>query len=75
MQFISLNQILYLYKKIIDSSGGTKGIRDFKMLEASLVQPYMIFDGKDLYKTIIDKAAALGFSIIMNHPLLMVIKE
>ena len=28
----------------------------------------MTFDGKDLYKTIIEKAAALGFSLIMNHP-------
>ncbi len=28
----------------------------------------MTFSGKDLYKTIIDKAAALGFSLIMNHP-------
>jgi death-on-curing protein len=28
----------------------------------------MTFAGEDLYPTIIEKAAALGFSIIQNHP-------
>lgn len=29
----------------------------------------MSFDGEDLYPSLVEKAAALGFSIIMNHPL------
>jgi len=28
----------------------------------------MTFNGVDLYSTAIEKAAALGFSIIQNHP-------
>ena len=28
----------------------------------------MTFVGEDLYPTVVDKAAALGFSIVMNHP-------
>jgi death-on-curing protein len=28
----------------------------------------MTFSGEDLYPTIIEKAAALGFSLIRNHP-------
>ena len=28
----------------------------------------MTFAGEDLYPTIVDKAAALGFSLVMNHP-------
>lgn len=28
----------------------------------------MTFDGQDLYPTIIEKASALGFSLINNHP-------
>lgn len=27
----------------------------------------MTFGGEDLYPTIVDKAAALGFSLVMNH--------
>ena len=67
MQFITLNQILYLHKNIINTTGGSPGIRDIQMLESALSQPFMTFDSKDLYKSIIDKAGALGFSLIMNH--------
>ena len=28
----------------------------------------MAFGGQDLYPTVEDKAAALGFSLVMNHP-------
>lgn len=28
----------------------------------------MTFDGQDLYPTLVEKAAALGFSLIKNHP-------
>lgn len=37
-------------------------------LESALAQPMMTFDGDELYPTLIDKAAALGFSLVMNHP-------
>jgi death-on-curing protein len=30
----------------------------------------MTFEGRDLHPTLADKAAALGFSIIANHPFL-----
>jgi death-on-curing protein len=28
----------------------------------------MTFGGEDLYPTLVDKAAAIGFSLVMNHP-------
>jgi death-on-curing protein len=37
-------------------------------LESALAQPRMTFDGKELYSTIVEKAAALGFSVVKNHP-------
>ena len=46
----------------------TKNIRDLGALESALAQPQMTFDGVDLYPTLVDKAAALGFSLINNHP-------
>jgi death-on-curing protein len=30
----------------------------------------MTFGGRDLYRAIVDKAAALGYSLIQNHPFL-----
>ncbi len=38
------------------------------MLESAIAQPRQSFDRADLYPSIIDKAVALGFSLISNHP-------
>jgi death-on-curing protein len=38
------------------------------MLDSAVVQPRASLDGKDLYSGIADKAAALAFSLVMNHP-------
>ncbi|MEH1932639.1 MAG: type II toxin-antitoxin system death-on-curing family toxin [Nostoc sp.] len=46
------------------------GIRDLGILESAVAQPNMTFGGEDLYPTIIEKASALGFSLIKNHPFL-----
>ncbi len=68
MKIISLFQILEMHRQIIAQSGGTLGIRDFGALESALAQPTMTFDKKELYPTLTEKAAALTFSLAMNHP-------
>ena len=52
----------------MDQSGGSVGIRDLGLLESSISQPKATFDGVDLYSSLEEKAAILGFSLIMNHP-------
>jgi death-on-curing protein len=44
------------------------GLRDLGLLEASLAQPQQSFAGVDPYPGLTAKAAALGFSLIQNHP-------
>ena len=44
------------------------GLRDLGLLEASLAQPHQSFAGGDPYPGLTAKAAALGFSLIQNHP-------
>ena len=39
-------------------------------LESAMAQPRMTFGGKDLYPSMIEKATALGYSLIQNHPFL-----
>ncbi|MBE9199630.1 MULTISPECIES: type II toxin-antitoxin system death-on-curing family toxin [unclassified Nodularia (in: cyanobacteria)] len=68
MRYLSLTEVLELHRQLIEQSGGSIGIRDLGNLESALAQPGMTFGGEDLYPTVIDKAIALGFSIIMNHP-------
>jgi len=68
MRYISLSQALELHRRIIEQSGGTPGILNLGALESALLQPRMTFGGEDLYPTLAEKAAALAFSIIRNHP-------
>jgi death-on-curing protein len=68
MQLLTLEQILILQKRVIEQSGGAAGIRDKGILESALAQPSMSYGGQDLYPTLIEKVAALGFSLINNHP-------
>jgi death-on-curing protein len=68
MRYLTLGEILELYRQLIGQSGGLAGIRDFGALEAALSQPQMTFEGEELYPTLIEKASILGFSLINNHP-------
>jgi len=68
MRYLSLAEIVSLHQRLIASTGGASGIRDLGLLQSSVAQPRMTFDGSDLYPTVIEKACALGFSLIRNHP-------
>lgn len=68
IQYLTLGQVLFLHLRLIEQSGGTSGIRDQKALDSALAQPKMTFDGKDLYPSLPEKAAALCYSLINNHP-------
>ncbi len=67
MRFLTLIEVLELHRKVIEQSGGAFGIRDIGLLESAIAQPQMTFGGKELYPSLLEKAAALGFSIIMNR--------
>ncbi len=68
MRYLSVTEILETYQRVMLQSDGLIGVRDFGALESAAAQPYVTFDGNELYPTIVDKAAALGFSLIQNHP-------
>jgi death-on-curing protein len=68
MRWLSLAEVLELHRRLIEQCGGMPGLRDLGLLEASLAQPHHSFGGVDLYPRLSDKAAALGFSLIQNHP-------
>jgi len=68
MRYLTLKETLELHSRIIEQSGGSSGVRDFGLLESAVAQPLMTFDAVDLYPTIVEKAAALCFSFVSNHP-------
>ena len=68
MRYLSLNEVLAIYQVVMKQSGGTCALRDPGALQSALAQPRMTFGGQELYPTIAEKASALGFSLIKNHP-------
>lgn len=68
MRYLSLGEIVDLHQELLDQTGGATGIRDLGGLESALAQPRATFDGSDLHPTVVHKAAALGFSLTLNHP-------
>ncbi len=68
MKLLTLEQIILLHRRILQQSGGGEGVRDAGILESAIAQPKMSYRGELLYPSLIDKVAALGFSLIKNHP-------
>lgn len=68
MKKINLDEILLIHEQMIDTFGGTNGIRDKRLLESAIQSPYHTYSGIDIFNSIEEKAARLGFGIIYNHP-------
>ena len=68
MRYLTLLEVLEAHGRILQQSGGESGVLNLGALESALAQPRMTFGGQDLYPTIVEKAVALGFSLIQNHP-------
>ena len=67
-RFLTIAEVLKLYARVVAIGGGAFAIRDLGALESAVAQPRATFDGVELYPTLEEKAAALGFSLILNHP-------
>jgi death on curing protein len=68
MRLLTVSDVIRIHAVLIATSGGSEGIRDQNMLASAVAQPSMTFDGKNLYPTLIEKASAIGFALVANHP-------
>lgn len=64
----TLEEALHIHDVLVDKFGGSPGIRDTELLLSALARPEQTFEGKELYPTAIEKAAAVLESIVTNHP-------
>ena len=67
MIWTSVEQIIMIHSKIIAKTGGLDGIRDMNGLESAFAAPMQTFDGKELFKTDLEKIARLGYGLAANH--------
>ena len=67
---ITIEQAIEIHRVLVEKFGGSTGIQNKDLLESALLRPYQTFDKSELYKSPIEKAAALIESLIINHPFL-----
>ena len=68
MRYLNTDEVILIHERILDRFGGAGGLRDWGLLNSAVNRLRATFDEKDLYPDIFTKAAALGHSLILNHP-------
>lgn len=65
--YLSVAQLLTLYRALMAAFGGREGLRDRSGLESAGARPAATFGGEDLYPDLAAKSAALMHSLVLNH--------
>ena len=60
---LSKKQIIMLHSQLISETGGTDGIRDEGLLDSAISAPFQSFAGTEIYPSIQQKAARLGYGL------------
>lgn len=68
MRYLNTDEVILIHERILDRFGGAGGLRDWGLLDSAVNRLRVTLDEKDLYPDIFTKAAALGHSLILNHP-------
>ena len=67
MKQLTKRQIILLHDQLIDETGGAHGIRDEGLLESAVLTPMQTFEGTELFPSVEEKAARLGYGLVKNH--------
>lgn len=70
MRFLNVNDMIEIHESLIAVYGGLNGVRNENLISSSIEQIHQTFAGEDLYPSLEEKTARLGYSIIRNHPFL-----
>ena len=60
-------QLLSIYGMLIKKTGGSSGVLNESSIDSALNNIWQTFDGLELYPTLAEKGARLGYSLVRNH--------
>ena len=63
VEHLSVDEVLAIHDRLLERFGGPAGVRDLGLLESALYRPRTGY-----YADIVDMAAALFESLLINHP-------
>lgn len=64
---LSEQNVMCLHELLTAMSGGDPTLRDGGLLSSAVLGIFQTFGGEELYPTLEEKAARLGYSLIANH--------
>jgi death on curing protein len=67
-KYLSAADLHLIHSVVVDETGGSHGVRDEGLLESALAQPRQSFSGKDLHRSLEEKATSLLLGLLKNHP-------
>ena len=62
-----MEDIFRFHKLLATGERTNSAVRDIKLLESAVNNPFQTFGGEDLYPTVFDKAAQLAYGLAKNH--------
>ncbi len=66
--FLDIDHTMRLHRSLIESYGGSEGIRDVGLPHSALAMPQSSFGGEFLHRDLFEMAAAYLYHIVQNHP-------
>ena len=68
MRYLEADEVLLIHERILDKFGGAGGLSNWRLLDSAVNRPRAVFAGRELYPDLFTKTAALGHSLVLNHP-------
>jgi death-on-curing protein len=66
--YLTVDIVREIHSGVIESFGGSDGVRDLTLLESAVAAPQASFAGKSPFRDLAEVAAAYLFYICRNHP-------
>lgn len=68
MRYLTVQEVLFIHFQVIARFGGRHGVLNLAGLESAVARPQATAEGNDLYAGVLEKAAVLLHSLVLNHP-------
>lgn len=67
VRYLNVKEVLRIHHRVINTFGGTHGVRDLGLLQSAVARPQTGFGEFEAYPSLSSKAAALLESLARNH--------
>lgn len=67
MRTLTQKKVMQLHRMMVEATGGSWELREEGLLNSAVLQAFATFGGEELYPTVEEKGARMGFALVSNH--------